>query len=478
MKVFSSILSLLALTMLCNVHAQDYWDLQRCIDYAFQNNIVVQQTRVGIDRSEINRDQSRYELLPTFNAGANHGYNWGQRIDPFTNQFASERVRSNNFFVGTNVDVFNGFNRMKTMKQTEEELAASRYDYERILNDISMQIALAYLQVLLNKENVKISQNQVDITKKQSDRMKQLVDAGAEPLGSYYDLLSQQAQEELTLVNNENAVILSRLSLMQLLQLSQNEAPDFEVVTPEFDDVGIELIANTSEDIYLRAKSSMPEVKAADSRRRAAEFALDASRGLLYPTISLSGAIGTGYSGINQEPAGDPSFDFIPIGTVVGTGQVVQSIIPQPIIDDFRTKSFQDQMSDNFNQNVFVNLSIPIFNGLGARSNMNRAKINQIEADLNYSDVTNQLRFNVEQAYADARAALNSYMAAKKAVEALAESFKYAEIRYQQSVINVVDYNNIKTQYTNAQSNLVNAKYDFVFRSKILDFYLGNPISF
>lgn len=135
-------------------------------------------------------------------------------------------------------------------------------------------------------------------------------------------------------------------------------------------------------------------------------------------------------------------------------------------------------MGDNFNQNVFINLSVPIFNGAAARSNTDRAKIAQIEADLNYKDVSNRLRFDVEQAYADAKAALNSYMAAMKAVEAFEESFKYAEIRYQQSVINVVDYNNIKTQYAVAQSNLVNAKYDFVFRTKILDFYLGKAITF
>lgn len=464
--------------MLSQAYSQDLWDLQRCIDYAFQNNISVQQSRLGIQSAEINRDQSKWDLLPTFNAGANHGYNWGQRIDPFTNTFATERVRSNNLFVGGGLDLFNGFNRMKIVRQREQELAASEYDYQTMQNDIAMQIALAYLQILLNKENVKIGENQVAISKQQAERMKKMVDAGSEPMGSYYDLLSQMAQEELTLVNNQNAVVLSRLNLMQLLQLSQNDAPDFEIVTPAFDDVGMELISQTSNDIYIRAKSALPQVQAADRRRMSAEYALDASRGLLYPTVSISGAVGTGYSGINQEGVGDPDVNFVPIGTVAGTGEPVLSLFQQVIYPDFQTKSFSDQLNDNLNRNIFVNINIPIFNGMAVRSNLNRAKIGQIEADLNYSQVTNQLRFDVEQAYADAKASLNSYMAATKAVEAFTESFKYAEIRYQQSVINVVDYNNIKTQYTNAQTNLVNAKYDFVFRTKILDFYLGNPITF
>lgn len=457
------------------VSAQDAWDLQRCIDYALNNNVSVRQSRLGIDRAEINRDQSRFDLLPSLNAGGNHGYNWGQRIDPFTNTFASQRVRSNNLFVGSELDLFNGFNKMKIVKQREQDLAAGEYEYQTMQNDIAMQIALAYLQVLLNKENVVISENQVDITKKQAARMKSLVDAGAEPMGSYYDLVSQQAQEELNLVNSENAVTLSMLNLMQLLQLSRNEAPDFDIVTPDFDDVGMELISNTSDDIYRYAKNSLPQIMAAESRRRSAEFALDASRGLLYPTLSLSGAVGSGYSGNNRQPVGEPSIEFVPIGVVAGTQETV---ITQNPVFDFRTKSFSDQLNDNFNQNLFININIPIFNGAAARSNMNRAKIAQIEADLNYTDVSNQLRFSVEQAYADAKAALNSYAAAKKAVEAFEESFKYAEIRYRQSVINVVDYNNIKTQYAVAQSNLINAKYDFVFRTKILDFYLGKPITF
>ncbi len=470
--------SVFLLTVLLNhASAQDLWDLQRCIDYAFQNNISVQQSRLGIQNAEINMDQSKWDLLPSLNAGANHGYNWGQRIDPFTNTFATERVRSNNLFVGGELDLFNGFNRMKIMRQREQDLAASEYDYQSMQNDIAMQIALAYLQVLLNKENVKISENQVALSKQQADRMKKMVDAGSEPMGSYYDLLSQMAQEELALVNNQNSVTLSMLNLMQLLQLSRNEAPEFDIITPDFEDVGMEMISQNSNDIYIRAKGSLPQVQAAERRRLSAEYALDASRGLLYPTISISGAVGTGYSGINQEPVGDPIIEFVPIGTVAGSGEPVLSL-GQPNFPDFQTKSFGDQLNDNLNRNVFLNINIPIFNGMAARSNMNRAKVSQIEADLNYSQVTNQLRFDVEQAYADAKASLNSYMAARKAVEAFEESFKYAEVRYQQSVINVVDYNNIKTQYTNAQTNLVNAKYDFVFRTKILDFYLGNPIAF
>lgn len=460
--------------------AQEKWDLQRCIAYAHQNNITVQQSRLNVERSEIGVKQSKLGLLPNLNAGATHGYNFGQRIDPFTNQFATERVRSNNIFLSSSLDIFNGFNKTKNVRRNEMELAASTYDLETIKNDIALQICLAYLQVLLNKENLLVSQNQVDITQQQVDRMAKLVDAGQMPRGNLFDLQSQLAQEQVNVVNNENAVRLSLLSLTQLMQLDREEVAEFDIVKPDLSDEGVELLTNTSEDIYIRAKQNMPQVQAAEARQGAAEFALGSSRGLLYPTLRFEASLGSGYSGINRIVVDEGEFTSFPIGTVNVEGDVftVNSLPqPDPSTQVFETKDFTDQLEDNFNQNVQLVLSIPIFNGWNAKSNVELAKINQVDADLNYQQVTNQLRFDIEQAYADAKAAMNTYLANEKALAALEESFKYAEVRYEQEVINAVDYNNTKTQYTNAQVNLINAKYDFVFRTKILDFYLGNPIT-
>src|SRR5690606_30081861 len=276
------------------------------------------------------------------------------------------------------------------------------------------------------------------------------------------------------------AIVLARLNLTQIMQLSPDEAENFEITTPDLSDEGAELLDNTAIDIYIRAKQEMPQIQAAEQRRTAAEYDLKAAGGNLYPVLSLSGSVGSGYSGANRVIVGQgTNVGFVPIGQVQGTGAPVLTIQEQTIYSDgdYRTKSFSDQLSDNFNQNLQLNLVIPIFNGLSARSNVNRAKINQLDADIAYSQISNQLRFDVEQAYADAKAAINSFQAAQKAVLALEESFNYAQVRYDQGVINTVQFNDIKTQYTNAQSSMTNSKYDFVFRTKILDFYLGNPIT-
>ncbi|NEN25164.1 TolC family protein [Cryomorpha ignava] len=471
--IFSSLFSL-------GLSAQEKWDLQKCIDYALQNNLSVQQSKLNIERAEIGLTQSKYALLPNLNAQATYGYNFGQRIDPFTNQFATQRVLTNNLFMSSSLDIFNGFSKVNTIKRNEADMVASEYDLKTIQNDISLQLCLAYLQILRNKENAAIAQEQLTLTQSQVDRTQILVDAGQLPQGTLYDAQAQAAQEELNLVNAENAIVLARLNLTQIMQLTPQEAEEFEIVTPDLSDEGTELLNNSAMDIYIRAKQEMPQIQAVEQRKTAAEYDLKVANGNLYPNLSLSGSVGSGYSGANRIIVGEGSnVGFVPIGQVQGTGAPVVTIQEQTIYNDgdFKTKSFTDQLSDNFNQNIQLNLVIPIFNGLAARSNVNRAKINRLDAEITYAQVSNQLRFDVEQAYADAKAAMNSYLAAQKAVMALEESFNYGQVRYDQGVINTVQFNDIKTQYTNAQSSMTNSKYDFVFRTKILDFYLGNPIT-
>lgn len=475
-RIFSTVL--LSLCFVANVQSQDNWDLQRCIDYAMENNITVQQSRYGIERAEVNHAESKLSLLPTLNASATHGYNFGQRIDPFTNEFATERVQSNNLSMSTSLDLFNGFSKMNQVKMNREALLASQYDLDKIQNDISLQLCLAYLQILLNKETVGIGEQQVAITQEQVNRMQKLVDAGQEPQGSLYDSEAQLAQEQLNLTNAQNAVILSKLNLTQLLQLPADQMGGFDIVKPVLTDEGVAILDNSAQEIYNVAKASMPQIMAADHRRLSSEYALAMAKGRLYPSLRFGASLGSGYSGANTIPVGDGVTLTPQIGVVDDVNQTpVMAVAPQTFFSDYATKDFSDQLEDNFNQNVQFTLSIPLFNGFSANSAVRRAKIAQLESNLSFKQISDQLRFEIEQAYTDAKAAMNSYLSAETAVKSLEESFKYAEVRFEQNVINSVDYNNIKTNFTNAQSNLANAKYDFVFRTKILDFYLGNPIT-
>lgn len=474
-KVFLSLF--LTLGMSFSIYGQNLWDLQQCIDFALEHNISVRQSEYGIERAEIDHDESRLALLPNLNAQANYGYNFGQRIDPFTNEFATSRVRNDNIFLSSSLDIFNGFSKVNRIKMSKEALLASQYDLNKIQNDISLQLCLAYLQILLNKENVAIAEKQVNLSQEQVDRMQKMVAAGQEPRATLYDTEAQLAQEELALTNAQNSVVISTLNLTQLLQLPAEQMEGFDIEKPILTDEGLEILENSAMDIYRIAKGSMPEIMAADHRRLMAEYGLSSAKGNLYPNLSAGGSVGSGYSGANTIPVGDGTTFTPQIGVVGGTNAPVFSTVPQTFYEEFDTKDYSDQLSDNFNQNFQFTLTIPIFNGFSANASVRRAKITQIEAELNYMQISDQLRFDIEQAYTDAKAAINSYISAEKAVLALEESFNYAQSRFEQGAINSVEFNNIKTNYTNAQSNLVNAKYDFVFRTKILDFYVGNPIT-
>lgn len=460
--------------------AQQKWDLRQCIDYALENNLSVKQSQLNIERAESGLSQSKYSLLPNLNGQATHGYNFGQRIDPFTNQFAAERVQSNNFFMSSSIDLFNGFSKLNTIKRGQEEVSASVYDLKAIQNDISLQLCLAYLQILSSMENAAIAREQVELSQARVERTQMLVDAGQLSQNHLYDIQAQQAREEVNLVQAENAIDLATLNLTQLMQLTPQEAANFDIVIPDLSMEGMELMEKSAIDIYIRAKQSMPQIQAAEHRKNFTQYDLKVAKGGMYPNLSLSGSIGTGYSGANRVLVGPGTqLGKIPIGEVVGTGMQVVSIQEQTIYSDkdYSTKEFVDQLSDNFNQNIQLNLIIPLFNGIAARSNLKRAKINHLDAEIRYNQVSNQLRFEIEQAYADAKAARNSFMASQKAVFALEESFNNAQVRYDQGVINAVEFNEIKTQYTQAQSDRATAKYDFVFRTKILDFYLGKPLT-
>ncbi len=472
--------ALLAIVLFQLEGAGQAWDLQKCIDYALANNLTVQQSELQIARAEESYNQNRYDLLPNLNSQVSYGFNFGQRIDPFTNQFANDRVATGNVFLSSNLDIFNAFSKRNAIRQSLEDMRATEMDVDNQKNDVALRICLSYLTILLNKENVGIAEQQVALSTSQVNRIRILVDAGAEPEGSFFDGDSQLAQEELTLVNAENALRISLLEMTQLLQLTPGQASTFDVVTPDLSDEGGEVLQNSAQDIYTRAQVAMPEIKAADYRRTSSLYAYQSAKGLLYPNLSLSGSVGSGYSGANSIQVGEgTNIGPLPIGQVFSTGQIVTTIDDQTFFsgNDFQTKKFGDQLNDNFNQNLQLNLQIPIFNGNSAKANVNRAKINQLDAELSYQQISNQLRFEVEQAYADAKAAMNSYVAAQRAVRSLEESFRYAEIRFEQQVINTVDFNNIKTQYTNAQASMARAKYDFVFRTKILDFYLGKAIT-
>ena len=478
MSVRKLLLSLVMAFIFSGSFAQNTWTLEQCIDYAREKNIALAQSRLDQETADLRYNQSKFNLAPNLNAGVNYGFNFGQRIDPFTNQFATTRVESGNLFLGSSLTLFNGFSKINRLKRDNVSLKAAEAQTESVANDIAMQVCLAYLQVLQASENLEAREAQARITEQQVEQTKTFVEAGRTARGDLLQIESQLASDELEVTRAQNDVDLAYLNLTQLLQLPIDEAQSFKIVKPEIQDISGLMLESSAENIYNTALSQMPQIKAADLNVESARLDARVVEGRMSPTLSLDGSMGSGYSGNRREPTGElENLGTVPIGTVEGTGQIVNSIQEVQEYEGQRVVPIGDQIEDNFYQNLELQLSIPLFNGLSQRTNAKIAKINYESAKLSLKDAKDQLRTDVRQAYANAQAALRSYRAAEKALVSLEKAFEYAQARYDEQMLSAVEYNDSKTRYDIAKTDLIRAKYEYVFRIKLLDFYQGKPIS-
>ncbi len=454
------------------------WSLEECINYAMENNIAIKTSELQTQISEYGKKQAKLNLLPTLNASGTHGYNWGQTIDPFTNQFATRRVRTNSIGLQSQVTIFSGFQRVNQIKQANYEYYASLSDAEKQKNDVALNIANAYVTVLFAKDLLQIAKNQQEISELQKDRIAKLVDVGQLPKSDLLDAESQLAADEASLVQRQNDLDLAYLSLYQILQLDPSNA--IEIEQPEMLDVSSSFLSESPFSIYQSASKELPQIQASEFRVKSAETGLAIARGATLPRLTASGSVGSGYSGNNRVLQDDatPSLSIDTIGFTAdnGTGVVAPRFTFED--EDFVTKNFQDQLEDNRNQSLNFSLIIPIFNGWSSRTAVKQQKLNTQIAKYQLQQTKNTLRQEIERAYADARASLKSFEAAKKSAEAAEEAFKYSNIRYTQNLINQVEFSNAKVRPSNAQLELSRSKYDFVFKVKVLDFYKGQNVSF
>jgi outer membrane protein len=464
-RTYSLIIFLLTLYGTGNcIHAQEneYWTLEQCIEYAWENNLRLQQQKLTVDIAQEDLLQTRANAYPSLNLHATHVYNVGRTIDPFTNEFASRTVQSNNFSATTGVNLFNGFQLRNLIRQNEYDLEARKHDLARSYNDIALNVAAAYLQILFNIEQLENVSNQLEITTQQVERTKRLVEAGTLARGSSLTIQAQLATEELQVINAQNQLDISLLTLQQMLFLPIGE--ELRIAVPEVDIYPEDEPLDTPLSIYSLAVQTQPEVVASEIRILSAERGVAVAKGTRSPSLSLRGSFGSGYSGASRQIVGDP---IVTIDPVTGF----------PVTDyETRIKPFTDQLKDNLNQSVGLFLTIPVFNHYQSRANISRSRIYLEDARLQNLIVRDQLYKTIQQAHADAQAALRRFHASNVSVIALEEAFRYTEQRFNVGMVNTLEYNDAKNRLTFANSELLQAKYEFIFRTKILDFYMGHPI--
>jgi len=430
------------------------WSLEECIKHAIDNNIQIKQQEIQTRFQQNSLDLSKLKLMPAINGSASHNYSFGRALDETTYQFTEEQtVQSNNFYIGGTLTLFSGLQNYNTIQKNKYELLAGQQDLQNIKDNIALSVALAYLQILLNKELVLATESQLEITIQQIEKTQKLVDAGSLARGNLLEIQAQAAKEELQLINLKNQVDISILNISQLLELQTPEG--FEIATPLLSVNTAEGISGSVNDIYSTSEPLRPEIKSAELKLTAREFDLKTAVGGRSPRLTLSNSFSTGYSDIRKKVIGiDPL-----------TGP------------EYGKYSFADQLNDNINYGIGFSLSVPILNGWQVNKNIQNSKLNIENSSYTLEASKKQLYKNIQQAYTDATAALKKYDSSVKAVESMQEAFRYSEQKFDVGMVTSVEYNAAKSSLLNAQSQLAQAKYEYVFKTKVLDFYKGLPLT-
>lgn len=454
--------------------------LQEAVSIAQKNNISVKQSENQVLLNSLQLQQSRFNKLPNAVGNINEFFNFGRSLDPFTNTNIDQNINYNQLSMQGNIIIYNGYQLKNTIAQNDILLKATQLDLQAMKENIALQVALAYLNIMNAEDQLAISQTQTGITRLQIDRTDKLVRAGSLPQSNLFDIKAQLALEESTVINNQSILDIAELTLLQLLN-------DKNVTNVKVDRVSVPTPSTAGyeasiEKIIDIAESSQPVVKAAELRIKGADKSIEIARAGFLPIISGSIGVGANQSNAQKDLILRDITDTRDLGTVKFQGQDIPLIVTStnrgvPMRTDVTTNYFT-QLGNTFNYNFGVNANIPIFSRYANRTNVTRAKIQKENANLNAQQARLTLRQNIETAYTNLTNAAKRYDAFLVQVSALEESFRAAESRFNAGAIDFVSYSLQKTNLDKAKGNLVAAKYDFIFRTKILDFYQNKPLTF
>ncbi|MCB4806783.1 TolC family protein [Tamlana sp. 62-3] len=453
---------------------QKTWTLQECVTYALENNISVKQSELDLDQSEINKSDAFGNFLPTLNASGNHSWNIGLNQNITTGILENLTTQFTSLGLNSNVAIYRGLRNLNTFRRSNLAIIASQYQIDKMKDDISLSVANAYLQILFNREQLKVLRGQNQLTVENIAQTQKLIEAGVIPSGDILELEATDATQKQQIVSAQNNLFLSKISLAQLLQLKDYR--NFDVETIDYNLINEEILNEDPSTIISRAKAEINDIKIAETNLELAEYDVKVAKGALLPTLSGFYSYSTRASYSDQVVGAELNSDdpSTIIGFVEDTNQNVvtpnySSIIggPDPIFDQF---------SRNDGHNFGLQISIPILNGFSAKNNISRNKVSLERSKYQLEQANLDLEATVYQAYNDAKNAKQAFEAATKTRDAREKAFGYVSDRYELGVINSFDFNQSKIQFENSQADVIRTKYDFIFKLKILEFYFGIPI--
>lgn len=447
-------------------------NLQQSIEIALKNNATVRASDFRMQTEGVARRQALGNMLPDVTGIVNHGINQGRSIDPFTNSYINQQINFASYNLSSNLTVFNGFLLLNTLRQQALRHDAAKMDLQQNKDEITLSVILTYLQVLNAQDQLTQTVAQAELTRKQVQRLEILDREGAVTPLQLHDLRGQLGTDELAIVAARNSVEAAKLSLARLMNVPYDRNLQLERLTADQMSLVYE---GDVESIFGAATKELAMIKAADLRRRSAMRGVQAAKGWYSPQIFLSANLNTNYSSaattqtlVNVVDV--PSGDY-----VIVNGNQFNVLTPQ---ENFKSQkiSYSDQFKNNYSTQVAVGLRIPILNSLFARNQVAQAKIDLKNAEFVSQTMLTELKQDIEEAYINMRAAQERYRLLRDQVAAYTESFRIAEVRFNAGLGTSIDYLTAKNNLDRANIALVSSRYDYVFRTRILDYYQAKPV--
>ncbi len=457
------------------IHAQNEevnrWTLQQCIQYALDHNIQIQQAGLSLEESEIDRSDALGNYLPGVNFQANNSWNSGLTQNITTGILEQQTTRNLSLNATANVPIFQGLRNLKEWQRAKLTKLANQYSLKQMQDNILLNVTNAYLNVLVNKERLEVLKEQSALTLQELERTRILIEEGQSPAGDSLDIKATYAQERQQIVNAQNDIKINLINLAQILQITDYQS--FDIADAQYD-VPIEtILIRTPQEIIQHAKENRYEIKVAEQDLKIAEKDIEIAKSQLYPTLDGFVNFNTRESGARRALQGivDPDNPTRIIGQIEGTGENV--VTDNYLVEEIGPSPFFKQLSRNKGWSYGLRLSIPVLNGFSARNSVKRSQINAKRNAYQLEQAKLDLESNVYQAYVDAQGAAEAYQAAQVVADSKEKAFEYTQARYDVGHITSFEFSQAKFDLANAQSDLVNAKFDYIFKLKVLELFFG-----
>ena len=420
------------------------WTLEECVTFAVENNITIEQFELDLESAKIDKSDALGNFLPDLNARVDVSGNTGLILDPTTNNLVTGTILSSSGNITSTMTLFDGLRNINRINRAKLNAISNQYRLDDLKDDIRLQVAQFYLDVLSNKEQLKVSLAQYAVTEQDLKRTKELVESGVVPRGDLLDLEATAASQQQQIVNNEALVTISRISLAQLLQITDYD--NFDIADESFEVPPSDILDNSPKIIFDKALGFRNDIKLAEANIDIAEKDVEIAKGAYYPSISGFFNYYTRYSDQNRDPV---------------TGEFI---------------GFIDQLWINDGISYGAQMNVPIFNGWSTRNNVKRARIDLDRARLQMESTKLELETAINQAYVDVKTFSKAFEAAEKTLEAREVAYQYAKDRFEVGLLNAFDFGQSQARLDDARASVIRSKYNYIFRLKILEFYFGLPI--